>query len=158
MVPPRVNRTLRDFLVISLNSQKKIKIKINLKNLSKFWWVPKLQMVSWENQQKLAKGENSYQSQLSQISVCSTRQKEEIKYLLYPYWGYHLSSRCCSILPVCRAEIETQMQRNKRMDTKGGKWQGLGGGGGGMSWEIGIDIYTLICIQQITNKNLLYKK
>ena len=32
------------------------------------------------------------------------------------------------------------------MDTKGGKRQG-GGGGGGMNWEIGIDIYTLICIK-----------
>ena len=26
-----------------------------------------------------------------------------------------------------------------------------------MNWEIGIDIYTLICIKWITNKNLLYK-
>ena len=34
------------------------------------------------------------------------------------------------------------------MDTKGGKWGG-GGGGGGMNWEIGIDIYTLICIKYI---------
>ena len=42
------------------------------------------------------------------------------------------------------------------MDTKGGKW--LGGGGGVMNWEIGIDIYTLICIKWITNTNLLYKK
>ena len=25
-----------------------------------------------------------------------------------------------------------------------------------MNWEIGIDMYTLICIKQITNKNLLY--
>ena len=33
-----------------------------------------------------------------------------------------------------------------------------GGGAGGMNWEIGIDIYTLICIKRITNKNLLYKK
>ena len=31
------------------------------------------------------------------------------------------------------------------------------GGGGGMNWEIGIDMYTLICIKQITNKKLLYK-
>ena len=30
--------------------------------------------------------------------------------------------------------------------------------GGVMNWEIGIDIYTLICIKQITNKNLLYTK
>ena len=27
-----------------------------------------------------------------------------------------------------------------------------------MNWEIGIYIYTLICIKWITNKNLLYKK
>ena len=42
------------------------------------------------------------------------------------------------------------------MDTKEGKqlWRG----GGVMKWEIGIDIYTLICIKWITNKNLLYKK
>ena len=37
------------------------------------------------------------------------------------------------------------------MDTKGGKR-------GVMNWEIGIDIYTLICIKWITNKKLLYKK
>ena len=43
------------------------------------------------------------------------------------------------------------------MDTKGEKWWG-GDGGGGMNWEIGIDMYTLICIKWITNKNLLYKK
>ena len=35
---------------------------------------------------------------------------------------------------------------------------GRGGGGGGMNCEIGIDMYTLICIKWITNKNLLYKK
>ena len=45
------------------------------------------------------------------------------------------------------------------MDTKGGKPQGGGGGGGGvMNWEIGIDMYTLMCIKLMTNKNLLYKK
>ena len=25
-----------------------------------------------------------------------------------------------------------------------------------MNWEIGTDIYTIVCIKQITNKNLLY--
>ena len=33
-----------------------------------------------------------------------------------------------------------------------------GWGRGGMNWETGIDIYTLIFIKWITNKNLLYKK
>ena len=49
------------------------------------------------------------------------------------------------------AEVE-----NKHMDTKAGE-RGKSGGGG-MNWEIGIDIYTLICIKWITNMNLLYKK
>ena len=43
------------------------------------------------------------------------------------------------------------------MDTKGGKQWG-GGGGGVMNWEIGIDMYTLMCIKWMRNKNLLYKK
>ena len=44
------------------------------------------------------------------------------------------------------------------MDTKGGKRQGGGGGGGVMNWAIGIDMYMLMCIKLMTNKNLLYKK
>ena len=39
---------------------------------------------------------------------------------------------------------------------QGGKVAGWGGGG--MNWEIGIDMYTLMCIKWMTNKNLLYKK
>ena len=45
---------------------------------------------------------------------------------------------------------------NKRMDTKGGKPRGCGDGGV-MNWAIGIDMYTLMCIKLMTNKNLLYK-
>ena len=41
------------------------------------------------------------------------------------------------------------------MDTKGGKQRGWGGGG--LNWEIGIDMYTLMCIKWMSN-NLLYKK
>ena len=39
----------------------------------------------------------------------------------------------------------------------GGKQQGVGGGGV-MNWAIGIDMYTLMCIKLMTNKDLLYKK
>ena len=43
------------------------------------------------------------------------------------------------------------------MDTKGGKlW--WGGDGGVLNWAIGIDMYTLMCIKLMTNKNLKYKK
>ena len=43
------------------------------------------------------------------------------------------------------------------MDAKGGKRWGCGGGGV-MNWAIEIDMYTLMCIRWMTNKNLLYKK
>ena len=43
------------------------------------------------------------------------------------------------------------------MDTKGGKPLG-DGDGGVMNWVIGLDMYTLMCIKLMTNKNLLYKK
>ena len=43
------------------------------------------------------------------------------------------------------------------MDTKGGKLQ-WGGDGGVLNWAIEIDMYTLMCIKLITNKNLQYKK
>ena len=42
------------------------------------------------------------------------------------------------------------------MDTKGGTPWG-GGDGGVMNWAIGIDMYTLMCIKLMTNKDLLYK-
>ena len=43
------------------------------------------------------------------------------------------------------------------MDTKGGKlW--WGGDGGVLNWAIGIDMYTMICIKLMTNKNLQYKQ
>ena len=43
------------------------------------------------------------------------------------------------------------------MDTKGGKPQ-WGGDDGVLKWAIGIDMYTLMCIKLMTNKNLYYKK
>ena len=43
------------------------------------------------------------------------------------------------------------------MDTKGGKLR-WGGDGGVLNWVIGIDMYTLMCIKLMTNKNLQYKE
>ena len=43
------------------------------------------------------------------------------------------------------------------MDTKGGKLR-WGGDGGMLNWAIGIDMYTLMCIKLMPNKNLQYKK
>ena len=41
------------------------------------------------------------------------------------------------------------MEIHKLMGTKRGRENG-------MNWEIGIDIYTILCIKGITNENLLY--
>ena len=51
---------------------------------------------------------------------------------------------------VCKAEIETQTQKTNAWIS--------GGKGGGMNWEIGIDIYTLLilCIKQINSENMLH--
>ena len=59
--------------------------------------------------------------------------------------------------PVCRAEAETQIQRTNVWTPRGGKprW---GGDGGVLNWAIGTDMYTLMCIKLMTNKNLQYKK
>ena len=46
--------------------------------------------------------------------------------------------------------------REQTYGHQGGKAVG-GGAGGVMNWEIGIDMYTLMCIKLMTN-NLLYKK
>ena len=46
--------------------------------------------------------------------------------------------------------------REQTYGHQGGKPRGVRGGGV-MNWEIGIDMYTLMCIKLMTN-NLLYKK
>ena len=47
--------------------------------------------------------------------------------------------------------------REQTYGHQGGKAAG-GGDGGVMNWEIGIDMYTLMCIKWMTNKNPLCKK
>ena len=47
--------------------------------------------------------------------------------------------------------------REQMYGHQGGKAAG-GEGGGVMNWEIEIDMYTLMCIKLMSNKNLLYKK
>ena len=53
----------------------------------------------------------------------------------------------------CREQTYGRTPRGE--SSRGG---GVCGGGGVMNWAIGIDMYTLMCIKLMTNKNLLYKK
>ena len=92
---------------------------------------------------------------LETVRQSEVSQKEKNK--------YHIIMHICRIQkngtdePVCKAEIETQMQRTN-VWTPVGESSGGVCGGGVMNWEIEIDIYTPICIKQITSKTLLYKK
>ena len=49
---------------------------------------------------------------------------------------------------VCRAEIETKMWRTNVWTPR----KESGGGGGVLNWAIGIDMYTLMCIKCMSNK------
>ena len=49
----------------------------------------------------------------------------------------------------------TKQKQSHRCRKQTYGYQG-GKGGGGINWETGIDIYTLLYIKQITNKDLLY--
>ena len=51
--------------------------------------------------------------------------------------------------PINKTEIEPQMQKTNL-------WLPRGKGQGEINWETGIDIYTILYIKQITNKNLVY--
>ena len=92
---------------------------------------------------------------LESVIQSEVRQKEKNKYRMLTHI-YGIQKNGTGEL-VCKAEIETQMQRTN-VRTPSGESDGEGGGGDTMNQETGIDIYTLICIKQITNKNLLYKK
>ena len=56
----------------------------------------------------------------------------------------------------CEGQKLRHRCREQSYGHQGGKAVG-GGGGGVMNWAIGIDMYTLMCIKLMTNKNLLYK-
>ena len=77
--------------------------------------------------------------ELETVLQSEVSQKEKNK--------YSILTHICGIQkngtdePVCKAEIDTQMQRTNVWTPRGGCWRGR------MNWEIGIDIYTLVCIK-----------
>ena len=51
-------------------------------------------------------------------------------------------------------DLKKEKEKNpRRMESR----VRIGGGGVGINWEIGIDIYTLLYIKQITNNSLRYR-
>ena len=75
------------------------------------------------------------------IILSEVSQIEKDKYMLLLICGTQKNG---TDEPVCRAEIETPMQRTNIWTPRGESGEEVGGGG--MNWEIGTDMYTLICI------------
>ena len=92
---------------------------------------------------------------LETVIQSEVSQKEKNKYRILTH--VCVTQKNGTDEPVCRAEVETQMQRTNVWTPRGEKPQG-GGDGGMLNWEIGIDMYSLMCIKLMTNKNMLYKE
>ena len=76
------------------------------------------------------------------LSEVSQRKPNIIRYGLYVEYKNSTQEL------IWKTEIQSQVQKTN-LWLPGGKW-------GGINWEIWIDIYTELCIKQITNKELLY--
>ena len=80
---------------------------------------------------------------LETVIQSEVSQKEKNKYRMY------VEPRKMVQMNWFARQKQTDVEK-KSMDTKGGKR------GRGINWEIGIDVYTLLYIKQITNKDLQY--
>ena len=119
--------------------------------ITKMWYIYTMEYSSAIKRREIGSFVETWM-ELETVIQSEVSQKEKNKYhILTHIYGIQKNG---TDEPVCKAEVETQMQRTNVWTPRGesGRW------GGVMNWEIGIDIYTLICIKQITNKDLLYKK
>ena len=82
---------------------------------------------------------------LETIILSKVSQKEKNKRILTHICEIQKNGRD---EPICKAEIETQMQSTNVWTPRKER--------DGMDLEIGIDIYTLLCIKQMVGEGLLY--
>ena len=90
---------------------------------------------------------------LETVIQSKSEREKQISYNIAYMWNLEKLYRRTYLQ---RRNSDTDVE-NKCMDTKGGKLR-WGGDGGLLNWAIGIDMYTVMCINLMTNKNLQYKK
>ena len=75
---------------------------------------------------------------------------------------YHILTHICGTCNMVQINwfARQKLSYRCREQTYGHQWGQVAEGEGGcvMKWAIGIDMYTVMCIKWMTNKNLLYKK
>ena len=86
---------------------------------------------------------------LETVTESEVSQKEKNKYRILTH--IRGTQKNGADEPVCRAEIETQMQRTNVWTPRRESGR-VCGGGGVMNWVIEIDMYSLMCIKLMTNK------
>ena len=124
--------------------------------VKKMWYIYKMEYYSAIKRNEIGSFVETWMD-LETVIQSEVSQKEKNKYrILTHIFGTQKNG---TDEMVCRAEIDTEMQRTNVWTPRGesGIWGG-GGGGGVMNWAIGIDMYTPMCIKLMTKKNLLYTK
>ena len=81
------------------------------------------------------------------ITLSEASQKEKGK--------YHMISLICGIYNMTQMNLSTKQKQSHRLREQIYGYQGEGLRGG-IDWEFGIDMYTLLYLKYITNRDLLY--
>ena len=84
----------------------------------------------------------------TEIVILSEVRERQISYNITYMWNLKIKKNGTNEL-ICKSETDSQMQKTSFRLPKGK-------GTGGMNWEFGPDIYTLLYIKQRTDKDLLY--
>ena len=115
--------------------------------IKKMWYIYTMEYYSAIKRNKIG---SFVEMQMDLETVIQNEVRKRKTNIVYQHI-YVESRKMVQMSLFCRAGIEMLTQRT-------GGWTRSREGEGGMNWEVRIDIYTLICIKWITNKNLLYKK
>ena len=117
--------------------------------IKKMWYLNTMQYYSAITKNKIRSFAETWMN-LETVMQSEVSQKEKNK--------YHILTHICIQMNRFAGQKLRHRCREQTYGHQGRKVAGGGFRGGVMNQEIGIDIYTLICIKWITNKNLLYKK
>ena len=122
--------------------------------IKKLWYIYTMEYYSAIKRNKIESFVETWMDLETVIQSGSKSEREkQISYINACMWNLEKWYRWAGLQG---RSLDTDVE-NGHMDTKGGKlWWGWDGVV--PNWAIGIDMYTLMCIKLLPNKNLQYKK